>query len=103
MEVDISLVNRMFLHAINSLNLRCLSKSSKWLGEQLIGIDAGQLLANSINVPIAPRDDIDVTSAVDYNSILFAQSLISSGEFQRCSHFLQNSTTIMKDQMSRTE
>ena len=88
--------------SINELNIRGLRLSSKFLSEQLLGLDDGYIdedddddFMNKMDVDEETLKELDkiftchIIKSRDNDIIQFALSLIHNGEYQRAAHWLR--------------
>lgn len=98
-QIDPLLIRDSLRLMIVESNTRCLFKSSKWASENLIGMEGTY---NELDDYVDSRllDKIferyvnfEKVRKSEINSILYAQSFIANGEYQRCSHYLLHSNS----------
>ena len=81
--------------AVRKLDARGLQLASKWACEQLVGMDSDESLgSDSRGYAISQQDsnDNEIVSEKEQDLLLFARSLLTNGEYQRCAHLLRRST-----------
>jgi Anaphase promoting complex subunit 8 / Cdc23 len=81
--------------AVRKLDARGLQLASKWACEQLVGMDSDEtLVSDSSGYSFSQFDsnDNEIVSEKEQDLLLFARSLLTNGEYQRCAHLLRRST-----------
>jgi anaphase-promoting complex subunit 8 len=84
---DVKKLKTSLRQAVNDLNIRGLHFSAKWACEQLMGIN--DLIPNE-HMEVPAMASQEKMSSVEYDLILFANSLLSNGEYQRCANLMRN-------------
>ena len=90
-----SRISRHLRAAVQKLNDRGLHLASKWACEQLVGMDYEESSVDDDSARTswkALSNDSEITDK-EQDLLLFARSLLTNGEYQRCAHLLRRSTS----------
>ena len=88
-------ISRHLRAAVRKLNDRGLHLASKWACEQLVGMDYEDSSAVDESGRMSWKVDSHDSEITDKEGdlLLFARSLLTNGEYQRCAHLLRRSTS----------
>ena len=81
--------------AVRKLDARGLQLASKWACEQLVGMESDDTFVTDSSGSTFLQFDSnnnEIVSEKEQDLLLFARSLLTNGEYQRCAHLLRRST-----------
>jgi hypothetical protein len=77
-----------FQRALQDLTVRGLNQAAKWIGEQLVSLENST--TPSENDQEFHNPYAEITDTKELSRVMYACTLLSAGEYQRCAYMLRN-------------